>query len=217
MRHAFRLGSLVCLFVLPVLGSGCVGPGSASLPTELSAAEKARVRNAHLPLIIAVERYHYPAYSDALLAALQQTKLFDHVDFRDRLQKPPSLIAEVEQPVAGNPVIPIRTLFSLGIIPTTFGENHGYVFSLHSPSNENEKKVIEGTTFRSLKDETQKVMIDYRYCAKTTLGWVALFKACSRDEVMFSPESHQRFRDAFTSAILEHSEKLRGLADQERK
>jgi hypothetical protein len=90
----------------------------------------------------------------------------------------------------------------------------GYVFSFHSPSNENEKLMIESVTLRSLQDENQKVVVDYRYQGKTTLGWIAGFRALSSDEALFGLESHRRFRDSFKSAILTHSDELTRLAHQ---
>jgi hypothetical protein len=212
ITNAFRLSLvLVALFTTGLL-SGCVGVASTTLPPRLSADERAKVRNAHLPFTVGVERYHYPVYSDSLVSALQKLKLFDKVDYRDRLRSAPSLVAEVERTVGGATAIPFGPLLSFGIIPMTVPETAGYVFSLHSPSNENEKRIVEGFSFRSLKDERQKVVIDYRYRSKVTLGWIALFRAFSPDEVLFSPKSHPRFRDALKSAILTHSNELARLS-----
>ncbi len=214
MEHKLKPGFVTAMLLTTALASGCVGLGSTTLPPELSSQEREKVREAHLPFIVGVERYQYPAYSDALVSALQKLRLFDRVDFRDRLSIAPSLVVEVEQAVYGNPAIPFATLLSFGIIPTTVPETHGYVFSFHSPRNENPKEVIEGISFRSLKDENQKVVVDFRYRAQSTLGWVAGFRALSSDEVMFCLESHRRFRDAFTLAILAQSDALTRLAQQ---
>jgi hypothetical protein len=217
MKQGVRLGWCAAILALSSLISGCVGLGSATLPPDLSAPEKARVRLAHLPLTIGVVPYQYPAYSDALVRALQRTKLFDRVELRDHLPYPPSLVAEVEQPASGTAVIPFATLLSFGIIPTTTSEDHGYNFSFHSPNNESPKIHVKQFTFSGLKDENQKVVVDYRYQARITLGWVALLRAWTADEVLFNPESHARFRDTLSLAILKESEALTRLAEQGRK
>lgn len=212
----FRLGIVLTIVCATATLSGCVGLGSTTLPKKLSQEQKAQVKNVHLPFVIGVERYQYPVYSDALVSALKKLNLFAEVNYRDRLLKKPSLVAEIEKTVYGNPTIPVATLLSFGIVPTKIPETQGYVFSLHSPRNET-NSLVEGLSFRRLKNENQKTVIDFRYQAKTTLGWIAAFKALSANEVLGSPESNSRFQDSFKLHILEKADELNRLVESEKR
>src|SRR4051812_41220426 len=117
--------ALSLLAFVAVGSSGCVGWGSSALPPRLTSAEKARVKRTRLPLTIGVERYEAPAYSDSLRAALQRTEIFERVDDLDHFAEPPSLVARVERRIYGSSGIPVYTLLSFGIIPTSVQETAG--------------------------------------------------------------------------------------------
>ena len=93
-------------------GSGCVGCASSALPPRLSAAEKAKLKGAHLPFTVGVERYVAPAYSDALVKALRNAGVFARVDHLERFTSPPALVARVERRIYGSTVIPVATLLT---------------------------------------------------------------------------------------------------------
>src|SRR2546426_1003468 len=158
-KRRSRVAVLMFLLVTTaVFGSGCVGCASSTLPPRLTTAERARLKGAHLPFTVGVERHRYPAYSDSLVKALRRTKVFDRVDHLDRFSTPPALVARVEREIYGSAVIPVWTLLSFGLVPTTTEESFGYAFSL-SPTGE----------------DVQRVPIEYSFRGRTTLGWVAMF------------------------------------------
>jgi hypothetical protein len=198
MKHLVRifqlvLGSLLLVFVA-VSASGCVGWASSALPPRLSKAEKARVRQAHLPLTVGVERYEAPAYSESLRKALQRTKLFGRVDDLERFSSPPSLVARVERRIYGSTAIPVYPLLTLGIIPMSVQETAGESFSLSPPDH-----------------PEQRVKIDYSYRGRTTLGWIALLDVFhpNRTVFPFDPEHSSHFRDHLRLSILEHEDTLK--------
>lgn len=181
------------LLMTLLVGSGCVGCGSSTLPPRLTAAEKTRLRGAHLPFTVGVERDQAPAYSDALVKALRNTEVFARVDHLDRFSDPPALVARVERRIHGSTAIPAWTLLSFGLIPTTTREKFGYAFSL-GPSGE----------------EARRVAVEYSYQARTTLGWIALFHGLmpGYSVVPFSPENSRRFRGRLALAIFDHADEI---------
>jgi hypothetical protein len=182
------------LVVVAVGGSGCVGWGSSALPPRLTKAEKARARQAHLPLTVGVERYEAPAYSESLRKALQRTKLFDRVDDLERFSSPPSLVARVERRIYGSTAMPVYPLLTFGIVPMSVQETAGESFSL-SPASHPE----------------QRVKIEYTYSGRTTLGWIALLDVFHPNRTIFpfNPERSSRFRDHLRLSILEHEDALK--------
>ena len=190
---------LVGLFLSLIFlgGTGCVGWGSSALPPRLTKAEQARVRTAHLPLTVGVEPYQYPAYSEALRDALQRTKLFDRVDALDQFSEPPALIARVEEQIYGSTIIPVYTLLTFGLFPTSVQETSGLSFSLTPPNRPEER-----------------VPIQYTHRGRTTLGWVALLDVFhpNRTIVPFNPEHSRRFLDRLRLAILEQEEAIKRYA-----
>ena len=184
---------LLMVFVA-VGGSGCVGCGSSALPPRLTAAEKARARQAHLPLTVGVQRYEAPAYSDSLREALKRTKLFDRVDDLERFSSPPSLVARVERRIYGSTAIPIYPLLTFGIIPMSVQETAGESFSLSPPDH-----------------PERRVLIEYTYRGRATLGWIALLDIFHPNRTIFpfNPEHSSRFRDHLRLSILEHEDALK--------
>lgn len=188
LRH---LLALALITLLAVNTSGCVGWASSALPPRLTKAEKKRARQAHLPLTVGVERYDAPAYSDSLREALQRTKLFDRVDDLERFSSPPSLVARVERRIYGSTSIPVYPLLTFGIIPDSVQETTGESFSLSPPDH-----------------PEQRVVIEYTYRGRTTLGWIALLDIFhpNRTVAPFNPEHSSRFRDHLKLSILEHED-----------
>src|ERR1051326_1207242 len=81
----------ILLLAVTVGGTGCVGLASSTLPPSLTATEKTRLKGAHLRFTVGVET------NDAaplVIARLRKTKLFDAVDYVDRLPSPPVVLAQ---------------------------------------------------------------------------------------------------------------------------
>jgi hypothetical protein len=174
----------------------CVGWASSALPPRLNRQEKARLHQAHLPFTVGVERSRYPAYSDSLREALQRAKLFDRVDDLERFSDPPTLVARVERRIYGSTAIPVYPLLSFGVIPMSVQETAGESFSLSSPDHPEER-----------------VMIEYTYRGRTTLGWVALLDIFhpNRTAFPFFPEHSRRFCDHLKLSILEHEDAFKRI------
>lgn len=179
--------------LLTVITSGCVGWASSALPPRLTSAEKTRAQQAHIPLTIGVERYEAPAYSDSLREALRRTKLFDRVDDLERFSSPPSMVARVERRIYGSTAIPVYPLLTFGIFPMSVQETAGESFSLSPPDH-----------------PEQRVMVEYTYRGRTTLGWIALLDIFhpNRTVAPFNPEHSTRFRDHLKLSILEHEDAI---------
>jgi hypothetical protein len=191
--NRFPLANAALLLSLAVVCSGCIGWGSSALPPRLTSSERSRVARAHLPLTVGIERYKAPAYSDSLRQALQRTELFDRVDDLERFSEPPSFVARVEHRIHGTATIPVFTLLTFGIIPTSVRESHGESFSLSPPAH-----------------PQQRLVIEYVYRGRTTLGWITLLDVFHPNRtIRFNPERSGRFRDRLKLSILEHEDALK--------
>ena len=179
--------------------SGCIGFASASLPPALSPAEELTVEGANLPLTVGVVRHVYPAYSDSLVKALENTGLFDRVAHEEEFLTPPDLLARVDRQIHGNAMIPFWTLLTLGLVPTSVDEHHGYSFWLEVPGGAADRWHVE-----------------YDHLGRTTLGWLTLFEVIAPDRIVwpFNVEvrSSQRMMDHLSLQILEHRAALTDVA-----
>jgi hypothetical protein len=159
------------------------GCSSAALPPTPEASDLAKVRAAHFPVTIGVERYRWPVYSERLIGALRSTGLFDAVGSLEELPDA-TLVARVERPIHGTATIPVFTVLSLGFIPTTVQEEWGESFSLQR----------NGVA-------SQPVGVEFSYRGPSTLGWWATVRSMSPDISTADPRETERFRDALSVAI----------------
>lgn len=176
--------------------TGCVGLGCGSLPPRLDSAERAKVKGAHLNLTVGVASN--TAGGEIVISRLRQTKLFDAVDYVERLPQPPQVLAKWESTPYGTATIPVYTLLTFGIIPTTVPEPYSF-----------------GCTFYSPRYQDRTAKVEYLYYSRSTLGWVAGFMALSPNVVLTlwrGPDEHPRFYDHLSLAILQHSEEILNLA-----
>lgn len=195
-RTKVLLGGLTTLVVLVgiALMGGC---SSSTLPPTVTAAQLAAIKEAHIAATVGVEPYQYSVYSEALINDLRASDIFDEVDTVDSFQNP-KLIAAVERTVYGTATIPIVTIITLGLVPTSVDEEYGHVFSL-----------------RSSTDPRRTIEIEYTYRGKTTLGWWALFLNFSSDRQSGDPTQTARFRENFAAAIHARRDAILRLTDQE--
>ena len=188
-HHAKVFLHMLLLVITAVFGSGCIVGMSSTLPPPLTATEKARLKGAHLPFTVGVV-----GGSVDLVSELRRTGVFFRVDHLDRFSSPPSFVARVEPRFYGGPPgPPFATLLSFGLIPTTYEEDFGFAFSL-SPQGR----------------ETQRVLIEYSYRGRTSLGWVAMFREFMPDYSVYpyGPNQSRRFRGRLALAILDHVEDM---------
>jgi hypothetical protein len=176
------LGGLTALTVLVgiAIAGGC---SSSRLPPKVTAGQLTAIRNARVAATVGVEPYKYAVYSESLIKDLRATGIFNAVDTTGTL-KNPTLVAAIERPVHGTATIPVLTMITLGIVPTTVEEEYGYVFSL-----------------RSSMDPRNSVHIAYTYRGATILGWWALVLNLSPDRTSGDPTQTSRFRDGLAAAI----------------
>lgn len=160
-----------------VLVLALAGCSSSALPPELPEAQRKAIATTHFKATVGVEAYKYPVYSETLTARLRKTQLFDRVDALEAFEAPPTFVARVERTVYGKAGIPLWTIVSLGVIPTTVEEEHGHVFSL-TPS----------------ASPARKIAIDFRYKGPSTLGWAAVYLGLfARDQTLGDSREHPRF------------------------
>jgi len=169
------------LIALLVLQCGCA---TTRLPPRLSESERAILSEAReFPVVIAVQQYKYPVYSERLIRDLRSTGLFKTVKQAEDIRGV-DFLARIEDPVYGTACIPLVTGITLGIIPTTVQEEHGKDFSIDP-----------------MFPMGNKLRIPYRYSTESILGWKALF-------LNFSPnwslahDRTSRYRDRFTLSLL---------------
>lgn len=150
-------------------------------------------------LTIGVKRFDQTSSSDSLIKTLRATRLFRQVDYLDRLSSPPDLIATIEQQGNSSTACPVPTILSFGIIPSHTTDTFGHIFSLQSPGN-----------------ESRKIVIDQRYEATTTIGWIALLRALSPEETLVHPERHVRYRANLRLVLQDRSPELEALSSSQK-
>ena len=186
-RYAKFIPLILLLVTMATFGGGCA---CSTLPPALSATEKIRLKTAPMAFTVGVETYKFPAYSDALIKALRNTGVFVRADHLERFSSPPALVARVEREIYGSSAIPLWTLLTLGLVPTTTEESFGYSFSLSRPGQ-----------------EAQRVPVEYSYRGRTTLGWEALFLRLTPN-YSIDPESSPQFCGRLSLAILDHEDDI---------
>lgn len=174
------------------------GCASTTLPPALTASQRDILSRAHFGATIAVERYKFLVYSDGLVIALRDTGLFEAVDHAEKLRVPANLLARIERPIHGTAAIPLLTGISLGLIPTTVQEEHGYAFSFVSK----EKPTGNG------------VGIEFSYSGPSTLGWWCLVLNLSPNRTSGDVKGHARFRDGLAWAVARRGDAIRALLKQ---
>ena len=172
---------IVSLILIAGLTGGCT---SSTLPPQITPEQRALLQRTRIDVTIGVEDFQAPVYSENLTKALGQTHLFARVDRLANFTSPPDCIARVQEEIYGTDTIPIWTGLSLGIIPTTVNEMHGYSFSLSR----------SGTA-------APRIPIRFAYTGPTTLGWWALVLNLSPNRTMRDVESHPRFIEALAWEI----------------
>ncbi len=189
-RRALAAGPLLSL-------AGCVGWASASLPPAVTPEEKRVIAEVYFPLTVGVEQYVYTAYSDSLTRGLQDTGVFDRVLPYEQFATPPDLIARVDRRIHGRAVVPIWTLLTFGLVPTSYNDRHGSSFWLEVPGS-----------------EVDRWHVEYQHTGRSTLGWVALFDVVVPDRIVvpFSVDRSQRMMDRLILQILEHRDRLDDVA-----
>jgi len=185
---------IVSLTLIVGLTGGCT---SSTLPPQITSEQRALLQRTRIDVTIGVEDYQAPIYSKNLTKALGQTHLFTRVDRLANFTTPPDLVARVEEEIYGTATIPVWTGLSLGIVPTTVIEMHGYSFSLSRP----------GT-------DSLRIPIRFAYTGPTTLGWWALVLNLSPNRTMRDVDSHPRFTEAFAWEIATKRDAIESLKNK---
>ncbi len=197
LSRRWKWALLVIAILLVAVGIANTPCGvSSTLPPKPSAAQLDAVRATHFLATLGVETYKYPIYSEGLVSDLRTTGLFNAVGASDAMPQA-ALIAKIERPVYGSPALPFWALVTLGIIPSTVEEEHGYVFSIRTASN-----------------PRSTVLIDYTYRGPTTLGCVAHFMNLSPGRTGHNPIETAEFREALAVAVVMHRDAIVKLLQQ---
>ncbi len=141
---------------------------------------------------VEVEPYRYAYHSDLLLQTLRDAGVFQVVAPVGTLPDGPDFVARIEQPPE-NPafVEPMATFVTLGIVPTTLNEEHGFAFSLAPPDRPDDR-----------------VHLDYRFGGESTMGWWALLLNLSPDRGFEHPHDHERFSQGLAAEVFAHREEI---------
>jgi hypothetical protein len=173
------------------------GCNRTALPPRLTPSQRAYLAGAHFSgVTIGVERFHYPVYSDRLALALRATHLFAQVDIVETFATAPTFVARVERPVYGTAMVPLVTVLSLGLIPTTVEEEYGYAFSL-----------ARSTT------PAQRIPVEFTYHDITGVGWRPLFVNLRKDGTLTDVYRHSRLHEALAWEIVQHRQRICQYAD----
>jgi len=173
------------------LAGGCA---SSSLPPRITPEQRALLQSTRIDVTVGVEDYQFPVYSEGLAKALGKTHLFTRVDRLANFTTPPDFVARVEETIYGSATIPVLTGLSLGIIPTTVNEMHGYSFSLSRPGV-----------------AAPRVPIRFAYKGPTTLGWWAVVLNLLPNRTMRDVDSHPRFIESFAWEIATKRDAIESL------
>ena len=192
-KHARKLLITTVVAAVLVVVAAFGGCSSSSLPSAPTEAQIGLLEQTHFKSSVGVEAYKYPVYTERLIKDLRATGLFDRVEPIDQIDKP-DLIARTERPVYGKATIPLWTIVTLGVVPTTVDEEHGHVFSLRRPG-----------------DSEPSELVDYTYRGPTTLGWVAAFLNLSANRTSGNPIETQRFREGLALAVALRADQIAKL------
>ena len=194
MSKRFGIIALIKITALILVGL-CCSCASTTLPPKLTPDQMKIISATSFRATVGVEEFKYPVYSKKLIKALQETHLFERVDDLGAFQEAPTFIARVERPTHGFAGIPLSTIFSLGIIPSTFEEAHGYSFSLVPTASQSEK-----------------ISIEFSYEGPSTLGWWALFLNLQPNRTVGDVYKNKRMIQSLAWEILTHSDQINRFA-----
>jgi hypothetical protein len=180
-RNLVVSGAVAAVLITVAAFGGC---SSSSIPPAATEAQTELLRRTHFKATLAVEPYKYPIYSDHLIRDLRATGLFDSVDSLEKVEKP-HLIARIERPIHGTAVVPLWTILTLGVVPTSVEEEHGHAFSI-----------------RRAGDPLSGVAVEYSYRGPTTLGWGAAFLNLFPNRTSGDPTETPRFREGLAIAVV---------------
>lgn len=170
-----------CTVWLFLVLTGCF---TSKMPPALTIEQIKTVSNKRYDCVLGIERYKWPAYSDSLNKALQNSGIFKEIVWSDSGKKY-DLIVRVEERVYGTPTIPILPILTLGILPSIVEEDHGHVFSFQA------------------KDETSaKIRISTKYTGNTILGWVAIPLWISSSFSIGDPENTLKYKQYFNHMVI---------------
>jgi hypothetical protein len=142
-----------------------------------------------------VERFKFPVYSEGLTKTLRATQLFESVVQAAEAHSEADLVARIERTIYGKATVPCLTGITLGLIPTTVREEHGYSFSL-----------VSGAT-----PVGERVPVEFSYSGPSTLGWYCLLLNLSSDRTSGDVYAHRRFREGLAWAVVEKRDQIYAL------
>ncbi len=173
--------------VVVLLIQALMGCSTSRLPPLLAGADLKAIQNLKFNVSVGVERYKFPAYSEHLLSVLRDLNVFNVVEYSDK-EIHFDLLVKVESELYGEPVIPLFTIISLGLIPTIVDESYGVIFSIKSGNSQIERNFI---------------FAEYRDTA--ILGWIALpMRLLPQYSGNDSPEVSMRYKNFIKLKLYEN-------------
>jgi hypothetical protein len=188
------LGGTVVIFVYGASG-GCY---AESLPRQLSAVEKEMLAQPPLPYRVAIVRANLPgrngeAYAKGLLDALQPSGAFASVKLAENNSVSPDFVATSTGAYCNTAALPLLTIISLGIIPTTFTDVS-----------------CDEAVFRSARSKapSDSLLMRIRIEHRVMMGWLALPAGALPGWTHGQMKHHSRYRQLVRVAILSRRQDL---------
>ena len=196
------VGGTVVMFVYGASG-GCY---AESLPRQLSAVEKELLAQPPLPYRVAIVRPNLPgrngeAYANGILEVLQPSGAFASVKLAGNDSVSVDFLATPTGAYCNTAAIPLLTIISLGIIPTTFTD---------VTCNE---AVFRSAASRAPSDSLlMRIRIEHR----VMMGWLALPVGALPGWTHGPMKHHSRYRQLVRVAILSRRQNLIALLPMEK-
>jgi hypothetical protein len=185
------------IFVYGASG-GCY---AESLPRQLSAEEKQLLAQPPLPYRVVIERTNLPnrngeAYAKGLLEVLQPSGAFASVKLAQDNSGSPDLLATSTGAYCNTAAIPLLTIISLGIIPTTFTDVS-----------------CDEAVFRSARSKapSDSLLMRIRIEHRVLMGWLALPVGALPGWTHGPMKHHSRYRQLVRVAIVSRRKALTEL------
>lgn len=186
--------ALLAILVILVF-SGC---GAVGLPRPLTSSDVASLRNAASPLVLAIAPEGNDDIAEELIAILRENRTFSEVGFVSELGSRADVVGRLEYehtPVGA--VIPVFSIFSLGVIPSFFHERQRV--SLH---------------FDGLP---RRVIIEAQANAPVVMGWFGLLLRASPGWALVKEPrdlsgNTRRVAEHLAVALAARSDEIRSLA-----
>jgi hypothetical protein len=197
------IGVALILFVIAGAAGGC---GAHRRPPALTAEERALLSEPPLPFSVSIVPWdpataprkgaNPDAYAKILADLAIPSGAFRDVRREQAASPQADLVAMSTGAYCNSAVIPLFTIISLGIVPTTWEETD-----------------CEGMTLRAAKIRLDgSVRVDVRYTGRAIMGWAAVFIGALPGWAYGDVRGDSRYRARFRLEVIRHRQEIAQLA-----